>query len=163
MQIEIWVLFRRKEILLKGKLLFLNFPCSSNSTYGREAKDEKLQIVSSLAFESQSELCNWASFSPSEDWKPLHTERDEDAQPLPLWALIYHSLLQDTSAQSVFEGMTERHLLWIQQILQLLRSPREVTARWLSMITGWQSIYHGTENLWVCWPKSLLFTPLPPL
>jgi hypothetical protein len=77
-----------KEYYWKGKLHFISFACHSISVCGGgEAKDIQkpskefhLQLLNPL-----TELCNLASFNPSEDWKHLQAEL-RSAQPPPLWA-----------------------------------------------------------------------------
>ena len=99
--------------ILKEKEFYWKENCPSKvlpiavMVWGGEAKDKKKKktlnsfISSFWLFKVNSNL---APFSPCEDWKPLQIDRTEDARPLALWALIYHSLQPQTSARRVLWG-----------------------------------------------------------
>ena len=107
-QIGICTLYsQRKGILLKRKLPFKSLAYSSNGMrWGSERQKKKKKTLNSFisSFWLFKVNSNLAPFSPCEDWKPLQIDRTEDARPLALWALIYHSLQPQTSARRVLWG-----------------------------------------------------------
>lgn len=131
MQIGLCILYsKRKGILLKRKLLFISFACISNRVCGRrKQKTKNLKEFHLQLLNPASELCNLASFSPSEDWKPSRIDRAKDASLFHygLWFTIHCS--RRHLRGEFFEGMRERHLLEFRRFC----SHSDLQGKWLKV------------------------------